>query len=65
MKVTVISIIIGELWTLPKGLEDVEIGKQVETIQTTALLRWTKILRRVLETSRELQFTKISMKTAS
>ena len=34
---------------LLKGLEDLEVGGWVETIQTTALLRTTRILRRVLE----------------
>ena len=33
-----------------KGLKDLEIGGEVETIQTTALLRKVRILRRVLET---------------
>ena len=33
-----------------KGLEDLEIRGQVETILTTALLRLVRILRRVLET---------------
>ena len=32
-----------------KGLEDLEVGGQVETIQMTALLRTARILRRVLE----------------
>ena len=40
MKVTVIPILIGTLGIIPKGLvkglEDLEIGGQVETIQTTA-----------------------------
>ena len=53
MKVTVISIAIGELRIIPKGLvkelEDLEI-RQVKTIQTIALLRSARILRRVLET---------------
>ena len=53
MKVTVLPIVIGVLGTIPKGLvkglEDVEIGLVV-TIQTTALLRSIKILRRVIET---------------
>ena len=44
-------IVIGALGTISngliKGLEDLEIRGQVETIQTTALLRSTKILRRV------------------
>ena len=35
---------------LLKGLEELEVGGRVETIQTTALLRTTRILRSVLET---------------
>ena len=35
---------------LVKGLEDLEVGGRGETIQTTALLRTARILRRVLET---------------
>ena len=54
MKVTVIPVVIGVLGTiskvLVKGKEDLEIGGRVETIQTTALLRTDRILRRVLET---------------
>ena len=54
MKVTVIPILIGALRTIPKGLvkcsEELEIGGCAETIQTTALLRSARILRRVLET---------------
>ena len=34
---------------LLKGLEDLEIGRRVETIQTTTLLRTGRIMRRVLE----------------
>ena len=52
--VTIISIVIGAFGTvtkgLLKGLEDLEVGGRVETIQTTALLRTARILRRVLET---------------
>ena len=52
VKVTI--IVIGALGTVPKdlvlGLEDLEIRGRVETIQTTALLRSARILRRVLET---------------
>ena len=48
-----ILIIVGALGTvtkgLIKGLEDLEIRGPVETIQTTALLRSARILRRVLE----------------
>ena len=49
-----IPIVIGvfgtEIKGLLKGLEDVKVGGQVKTIQTTALLRKARILRRVLET---------------
>ena len=54
MKVTIVSIVIGALGTITKlllkGLEDLEVGGLVETIQTTALLRTARIPRRVLET---------------
>ena len=53
-KVTIIPIVTGAFGTvtkrLIKGLEDLEVGGRVETIQTTALLRTATILRRVLET---------------
>ena len=49
-----ILVIIDALGTVPKGLvkkmEELEIRGGTETIQTTALLRSTRILRRVLET---------------
>ena len=65
-KVMVISVVIGALGTIPKGLikrlEDLEIRGQVETIQTTALLRSDRILRRVLE---RLAFTIHSSKKPS
>ena len=54
MKVTIIPITIGAFGTvtegLLKGLEDLEVGGRVETIQTTELLKTARILRRVLET---------------
>ena len=54
MKVTFIPIVIGALGTvtkgLIKGLEDLEIRGRVETIQTTALLISSRLLRRLLET---------------
>ena len=54
MQVTIIIIVIGAFGTVTKrlleGLEDLEIGGRVETIQTIALLRTTRILRRVPET---------------
>ena len=53
MKVAVILDVIGALDTvikgLEQGLEDLEIRGQEETIQTTALLRSDRLLRRVLE----------------
>ena len=55
MKVTIVPIGIGALGTITrgllKGLEDLEVGGRVETIQMTALLRTARILRRVLETT--------------
>ena len=69
MKVTIVSIVIGALGTiikrLLKGLEDLEIGGRVETIQTTALLRTARILRRVLETWGHLLSLKLQWKTIS
>ena len=51
---TFIPIVIGALGTVTKGLvqrlENLEITGQEETVQTTALLRYARILRRVLET---------------
>ena len=54
MKVTIIPIVIGAFGTVTKGLlkslEDLEVGSRVGIIQTTALLKTARILRRVLET---------------
>ena len=70
MKVTIIPIVICAFGTVTKvfleGLEDLEVSGRVETIQTTALLRTARILRRVLETwvdllSLKLQWTTISV----
>ena len=69
MKLMVILILIGALRTIPKGLvkelEDLEIRGQVETIQTTALLRSARILTRVLETWRDLLSLKLSWENIS
>ena len=69
MKVTIIPIVIGDFATvakgLPKGLEDLEVGGQVETIQSTAFFRTAKILRRVLETWGDLLSLKPQWKTIS
>ena len=52
VKAIVMPIVVGALETIPeglvKGLKDSEVRGQVETIQTTALLRSARILRRVL-----------------
>ena len=54
MKVMIVPIAVGAFGTISKGLlkglEDLEVGGRVETIQTTALLRTARFLRRVLET---------------
>ena len=69
MKVTIIPIVIGAFGIvtkgLLKGLEDLEVGGGVETIQTTALLRTARILRRVLEIWGELLSLKLQWKTIS
>ena len=63
MKVTIIPTVIGALGTvikgLLKGLEDLEVGGRLETIQTTALLRTDRILRRVMEIRGELLSLKL------
>ena len=69
MKVTIIPIVIGALGTITKGLlqglEDLEVGGRVETIEMTALLRTARILRRVLETWRDFLSLKLQWKTIS
>ena len=51
MKVTIVPIVIGAFGTIAKGLlkglEDLEVGGWVETIQMTALRGTARILRRV------------------
>ena len=69
MQVIIIPIVIGAIGTvtkgLLKGLEDLEVGGRVEIIQTTALLRMARILRRVLETWGDLLSLKLQWKTIS
>ena len=54
MRVTMIPIVIGALGTIAKDLErkleELEVGGWIKTIQTKALLRLARLLRRVLET---------------
>ena len=63
MKVTVIPIVIGELGTVTKvlvqRLEDLEIRGQVEIIQSIALFRSARILRRALENCGDLLSLKL------
>ena len=69
MKVTIVPIVIGASGTITigllKGMEDLEFGGRVETIQTTALLRTARILRQVLETCGDLLPLKLQCKTSS
>ena len=69
MKVTVIPIVTGALGKVTKGLvqemEDLEISGRVETIQTTALLRSNRILKRDLKTWGDLLSLRLQLKTIS
>ena len=69
VKVMIVPIVSGAFSTMTKGLlkglEDLEVGGRVETIQTTALLRTARILRRVLETWGDLLSLKLQWKTMS
>ena len=54
MKVTIIRIMIGTFGKVTKGLlkgvEDLEIGGRVGSIQTTTLLKTARMLKGILET---------------
>ena len=69
MNLTIVTIVIGALGTIPKGLlkglKDLEVGRREETIQTTALLRTARILRWVLETWGDLLSLRLQWKTIS
>ena len=69
MKVTIIPIVIDTFGTVTtgklKGLENLEVGSRGETIQTTALLKTVRILRRVLETWGDLLSLNLQWKTIS
>ena len=69
LKVTIIPIVIGAFGTVTKGLlkdlEDLEVCGRVETIQTTALLKTTRTLRRVPETWGDLLSLNLLWKTIS
>ena len=63
MKVTIVPIVIGAFGTITKGLlkdlEDLEVGRRVETIQMRALLRTARILKSVQETCGDLLSLKL------
>ena len=63
---TIIPIVIGALGIvtkgLLKGLEDLEVGGQVETIQTTILLRTARILKKTPGDLRRLAVTQTPVK---
>ena len=67
MQVTIIPIVICAFGTVTKGLlkgpENLEVDGRLETIQTTALLRTAKILRRVQETWGDLLSLSLQWKT--
>ena len=67
MKVTIVPIVIGAFGTVTKGLlkdlEDLKAGGRVEIIQTTALLKTPRILRRGLETWGDLLSLTLQLKT--
>ena len=69
MNLMIIPIVIGALGTVTKelvqGLEDLEVTGWVETIQTTTLLRFARILKRVLETWGDLLSPKLQWETIS
>ena len=69
MKVTIVPIVISAFGTITKGLlkglEDLEVGGRVETIQMTVLLRTARILRRALEAWGDLLSLKLQWKTIS
>ena len=67
MKVMIIQI--GTLGTITKcliqGLEDIERRRRAQIIQTTALLRSARILRRILKTWGDLMSLKLQWKNIS
>ena len=64
MKVSIILIVIGAFGTITKGFVE-EIRGQAETIQTTALMRSDRILRKVRGTWGNLLSLKLQWKTIS
>ena len=69
MVVTVRPIAIRTLGTVTKrmvkGVEELEIRGQIETIQTSILLRWARIRRRVVEICGDLLSLQLSKKPSA
>ena len=69
IKVTIVPIVISAFGTVTKGLLKgpgyLEVGGREETIQTITLLRTARIVRRVLETWRDVLSLKLQWKTIS
>ena len=69
MRVMVLPIAVGALGTVSKSMtkrfEELEIRGGIDTIQTTALLRSVRILRKVLETWKEYLSLRLEWKTTS
>ena len=66
MKVMIVLIVIGVFGTvskwLLKGLEELDVGRRVKTIQTITLLGTARILGRILETWGDLLSLKLQWK---
>ena len=69
MKGTIVPIVIGAFGTITKGLlkglEDLEVGGQVETIQTTALLSTDRTTEKSPGDLRRLAVTQTPVKKPS
>ena len=65
----ILPIVIGALGTVIKGLvqgrEELEITGRIETVQTTALMRSARILRRFLDIWGDLLLFKLQLNTIS
>ena len=69
MEHEIVPVVIGAVDTVTKGLlkslEDLEVGRRVEIIQTTVLLKTARILRRVLDIWGDLLSFNLQWKTIS
>ena len=63
IKMAVMPVIIGALVTIEKNMENWQ--GELETVQTTALLKSTRIFRRILVTSKDLLLLRLQWKIIS